>query len=76
MFAYAAERPVPFPGHAVTGSNRASIQATCVSSESYISFAIYFSRDRVENTPTGYRKLLRFVNDFVPKETKKFNCTT
>lgn len=40
-----------------------------------MSFAVYFSGDRVEDTPLGYKKLLRFINDFVPRETDKFGCT-
>ncbi|MFB8177730.1 hypothetical protein ACFC8N_17040 [Streptomyces sp. NPDC055966] len=74
-FEYAAERSVPFPGHAAIGSNGATVRATCTSRTAYMTFGVYFFGDRVENTPTGYKKLQRFVNDFVPRETKKFHCT-
>lgn len=75
-YKYAVERPVSFPGRAVIGSDRALVQATCASPKSYISFNVSFSGDRVEDSAIGFEKLLRFVNDFVPQETKKFNCTT
>lgn len=72
---YAAERAVSFPGHAAIGSDGAVVRATCTSGNAYMVFGVYFFGDRVENTPTGYKKLQRFVNDFVPRETKKFHCT-
>lgn len=74
-FKYAAERAVSFPGHAAIGSNRAVVQANCTSRNAYMSFGVYFFGDRVENTPTGYKKLQRFVEALVPRETKKFGCT-
>ncbi|MEU4931072.1 hypothetical protein AB0G54_31985 [Streptomyces yokosukanensis] len=74
-YKYAVERAVSFPGHAVIGSDHAVVQATCTSRTAYMSFAVYFFGDRVENTTTGYKKLQRFVNEFVPRETKKFHCT-
>ncbi|MER6027920.1 hypothetical protein [Streptomyces sp. NPDC001851] len=74
-FKNAAERAVSFPGHAAIGSNGATVLATCTSRTAYMTFGIDFFGDRVENTPTGYKKLQRFVNDFVPRETKKFHCT-
>ncbi|WP_250404696.1 hypothetical protein [Streptomyces cellostaticus] len=74
-YKYAAERAVSFPGRAAIGSNGAVVQATCTSRAAYMSFGVDFFGDRVENTPTGYRKLQRFVNDFVPRATKKFHCT-
>ncbi|MFF8995857.1 hypothetical protein ACF09H_39205 [Streptomyces sp. NPDC014983] len=74
-FKYAAGRDVSFPGHAVIGSNGAVVQATCASRAGYVSFDVDFSGARVENSPGGYRKLQRFLNDFVPRETKKFDCT-
>jgi hypothetical protein len=74
-YKYAAERAVSFPGHATIGSDRAVVQATCTSRTAYMSFAVYFWGDRVDKTPDGYKKLQRFVNDFVPKQTEKFGCT-
>ncbi|MGW4319486.1 hypothetical protein ACWEMW_09855 [Streptomyces sp. NPDC004684] len=71
----AAERAVSFPGQAAIGSNGATVQATCTTRTAYMTFGVYFFGDRVENTPTGYKKLQRFLDDFVPKETKKFGCT-
>jgi hypothetical protein len=40
-----------------------------------MTFDLSFSGDRVEDTSTGYKKLQRFINDFVPRETAKFGCT-
>ncbi|MEV6838642.1 hypothetical protein AB0N17_29710 [Streptomyces sp. NPDC051133] len=74
-YKYAAERAVSFPGHAAIGSNGAVVRATCTSRTAYMSFGVDFFGDRVENTPTGYKKLQSFVNEFVPRETKKFHCT-
>ncbi|OIK25889.1 hypothetical protein [Streptomyces malaysiense] len=74
-YKYAAERPVSFPGRAAIGSNGASVRALCTSPDTYMTFGIYFFGDRVENTPNGYKKLRPFIDDFVPKETKKFGCT-
>ncbi|MFJ7944357.1 hypothetical protein ACIQ6K_12025 [Streptomyces sp. NPDC096354] len=71
----AAKRKVSFPGDAVIGSDHAVVQATCNAAASYLSFDIYFAGERVEDTPEGYRKLQRFVEDFVPNETKKWGCT-
>ncbi|WP_371645623.1 hypothetical protein [Streptomyces mirabilis] len=74
-YKHAAQRPVSFPGYASIGSDHAIIQAKCNTHTAYMSFAVYFSGDRVEDTPLGYKKLLRFINDFVPRETDKFGCT-
>ncbi|MBJ7002726.1 hypothetical protein ACFYOR_34420 [Streptomyces griseofuscus] len=74
-YKYAAQRKVAFPGHASIGSDRAVVEATCNTRTAYVSVVVDFWGDRVEDTPTGYKKLLRFVNDFVPRETKKFGCT-
>ncbi|WP_225835958.1 hypothetical protein [Streptomyces sp. NK08204] len=74
-YKYAAERPVSFPGHASIGSDHAVVQASCTSRTAYMSFAVYLFGDRVENTPTGYKKLQRFIDALVPRETKKFGCT-
>lgn len=73
---YAEERPVSFPGHAVIGPDRAEVRAYCTSPTSYMGFEIDLLGEKVEDTPTGYKKLLRFVNDFVPNATKKFGCTS
>ncbi|MFI2204117.1 hypothetical protein ACH47Z_25700 [Streptomyces sp. NPDC020192] len=72
---YAAERAVSFPGHAAIGSDGAVVQANCTSRNAYMVFGVDFFGDRVENTPTGYKKLQRFIDAFVPGETKKFGCT-
>ncbi|MFJ5034492.1 hypothetical protein ACIQB5_42060 [Streptomyces sp. NPDC088560] len=74
-YKYAAQRKVAFPGHASIGSDRAVVEATCNTKTAYVSVVVDFWGDRVENTPTGYKKLQRFVNDFVPRETKKLDCT-
>ncbi|KOV62411.1 hypothetical protein ADK64_24035 [Streptomyces sp. MMG1121] len=74
-YKFAAERAVSFPGHAAIGSDGAVVQANCTSRNAYMMFGVYFFGDRVENTPTGYKKLQRFVDALVPKETKKFGCT-
>ncbi|MER7001275.1 hypothetical protein [Streptomyces sp. NPDC000410] len=71
----AAKREVAFPGDAVIGSDYAVLQAKCDSSPSYMSFVFYFRGDRVEDTPEGYEKLQRFINEFVPPATKRFGCT-
>ena len=72
---YAAERPVSFPDYAIVGSNGAQTRTTCTSGKTSMTVEIDFLGDRVENTPTGYKKLLRFVDEFVPQVTKKFGCT-
>ncbi|MFF0969854.1 hypothetical protein ACWDQO_26855 [Streptomyces sp. NPDC003703] len=74
-YRYAAERDVSFPGTAVIGSDRAVIEALCTKRSAYMSFAVYLYGDRVENTTTGYKKLQRFLDDFVPQVTKRFECT-
>lgn len=74
-YKYAAQRKVAFAGHASIGSDHAVVQATCTTRTAYMSFEADFWGDRVENTPTGYKKLQRFLEDLVPKETKKFGCT-
>lgn len=74
-YKHAAEREVSFPGHASIGSDQAIAQATCSTRTAYMTFDLSFSGDRVEDTSTGYKKLQRFINDFVPRETAKFGCT-
>ena len=74
-YKYAAKREVSFPGYASIGSGNAIVEATCSTRTGYMSFDIYFRGDRVEETSNGYKKLLQFVNDFVPGATKKFDCT-
>ncbi|MYW15447.1 hypothetical protein [Streptomyces sp. SID161] len=74
-YSYAAERAVSFPGQAAIGSDGGTVRATCTSRTAYMTFGIYFFGDRVENSPTGYKKLQRFIDDFVPKQTRKFGCT-
>ncbi|MFE5375481.1 hypothetical protein [Streptomyces mirabilis] len=74
-YKHAARREVSFPGYASIGSSHAIVQATCNTRTAYMSFVVDFSGDRVENTSTGYKKLQRFIDDFVPQETKKFDCT-
>lgn len=70
----AAKRDVSFAGYASIGSENAIVRATCNKRNAYMSFDIYFRGDRVDGTPSGYKKLLNFVNDFVPQEAKKFDC--
>ncbi|MFI1534390.1 hypothetical protein [Streptomyces anandii] len=75
QYKHMAQRKVTFAGHAAIGSDHAIVEATCTARAGYLSVSLDFSGDRVENTPTGYKKLQRFLDDFVPKETKKFGCT-
>jgi hypothetical protein len=70
-----AERPVSFLGHADITGDSAVVRADCVSPDKYMTFVISASGERVDRSPTGYRKLQRFVDDFVPKVTEKFGCT-
>ncbi|MFI2432036.1 hypothetical protein [Streptomyces sp. NPDC018693] len=72
----AAKRKVSFAGGAVIGSDRGVVQATCDSTSTYMSFAIDFRGDRVEDSAQGYKKLQRFIDDFVPRQTKRYECTT
>lgn len=72
---HAEKRPVSFPGLAIVGPDGAEVQAYCTSATSYMSFEIDFMGERVEETPTGYKKLMPLVNAFVPQATKKFDCT-
>ncbi|MGW4561401.1 hypothetical protein ACWEN3_02995 [Streptomyces sp. NPDC004561] len=74
-YKYAAQRKVAFPGHASIGSDHAVVEATCNTRTAYVSVVVDFWGNRVEDTPAGYKKLLRFVNDFIPRETKKLDCT-
>ncbi|MFE3634339.1 hypothetical protein [Streptomyces sp. NPDC059168] len=74
-YKHAAKREVSFPGHASIGSENAIVQATCDKRTAYMTFDMYLRGDRVDDTPKGYKKLQSFVNDFVPRETKKFGCT-
>ncbi|MFI9242380.1 hypothetical protein ACIGXF_07285 [Streptomyces sp. NPDC053086] len=74
-YRHAAQRKVAFPGHASIGSDRAVVEAACDTGTGYMSFVVDFWGDRVEDTPEGYRKLQRFVDVFVPEQTKKFGCT-
>lgn len=74
-YKYGAQRKVAFPGHASIGSDRAVVEATCKTRTAYVSVVVDFWGDRVEDTPSGYKKLLRFVNDFVPRQTKNLHCT-
>ncbi|WP_190181488.1 hypothetical protein [Streptomyces naganishii] len=76
QYKHVAQRKVAFPGHAAIGSDHAIVEATCSKNTGYLTVSLYFFGDRVDDTPTGYKKLLRFVDDFVPKQTKKFGCTT
>ncbi|MER6067563.1 hypothetical protein ABT187_01645 [Streptomyces sp. NPDC001817] len=75
QYKYVAQRKVAFAGHAAIGSDHAMVEATCSTHTGYLSVSLSLSGDRVEDTPTGYKKLQRFIDDFVPKETKKFDCT-
>ncbi|MEU6216777.1 hypothetical protein ABZ845_04545 [Streptomyces sp. NPDC047022] len=75
QYKYVAQRKVSFPGYAAIGSEEAIVQATCNTRTAYMSVTIYFRGSRVEESPAGYKKLLRFVDDFVPGVTKKFDCT-
>ena len=71
----AKKRGVSFMGDAVIGSDHAVVQAKCDSPKAYMSFVFHFRGDRVEDAPGGFRKLQRFIDDFVPAETKRFKCT-
>ncbi|MFF9407351.1 hypothetical protein ACF1B0_17770 [Streptomyces anandii] len=75
QYKYMAQRKVVFAGHAAIGSDHAIVEATCSTRTGYLSVSLDFSGGRVENTQTGYQPLQRFLDDFVPKETKKFGCT-
>ncbi|MBO1334126.1 hypothetical protein [Streptomyces sp. VRA16 Mangrove soil] len=71
----AATRDMPFPGAGVIGSDRAIVEAHCDKGSSYMDFNIRLSGEGIDESPKGYKKLQRFVNDFVPAQTKKFGCT-
>ncbi|WP_432584611.1 hypothetical protein ABVG11_00815 [Streptomyces sp. HD1123-B1] len=73
----AAKREVSFPGYASFGSSIAIVRAKCdsASASRYVSVVLDFYGERVDESPTGYKKLLRFVNDLVPGLTKNFHCT-
>jgi len=74
-YKHAAKRDVAFPGEAVIGADGAVVHAMCDKQSAYMSFVFYFRGDRVDNTPNGYRKLQRFIEDFVPLETSRYRCT-
>ncbi|MFF1835327.1 hypothetical protein ACFVXE_14120 [Streptomyces sp. NPDC058231] len=74
-YKHAAKRDVSFPGGAVIGSDQAVVQANCDSPSAYMSFTFFFRGARVEESAGGYKKLQHFIDDFVPRETKKFDCT-
>ncbi|MFD3474519.1 hypothetical protein [Streptomyces sp. NPDC058695] len=71
----AAARNVSFPGQAVIGSNGAEVSAKCGDPTPYLTFNVQFAGDRVEDSSSGYKKLQRFLDDFVPAVTKKVECT-
>ncbi|MFG3366008.1 hypothetical protein ACIPWY_18045 [Streptomyces sp. NPDC090032] len=74
-FSQAAGRNMNFPGTAVIGSDGALVSADCGTPSSYLTFSISFHGDRVEHSGTGYKKLQRFLDEFVPAVTKKVECT-
>ncbi|MBX9398533.1 hypothetical protein K4749_34375 [Streptomyces sp. TRM72054] len=73
-YKHAAKRDVSFQGDAVIGSDHAVVHVDCNSESAYMSFVFYFRGDRVEDTREGYKKLQRFVDDFVPRQTDRYDC--
>ncbi|MGW6397459.1 hypothetical protein [Streptomyces sp. NPDC055134] len=73
-FSQGARRSIDFPGTAVVGSDGALVSAECGTPSSYLTFNVSFHGDRVEDSGSGYKKLQRFLDDFVPAVTKKVGC--
>lgn len=71
----AAKRGLAFPGEGIVGSKAAIIVAKCNTPTAYMDVTVDFNGSRVEDSPEGYKKLQRFIEDFVPRETKKYGCT-
>ncbi|WP_188273900.1 hypothetical protein [Streptomyces sp. CBMA152] len=69
------KRQLLFPGEGVIGSRSASIEAKCTSAAAYVDVTVHFNGSRVDDSPEGYKKLQRFIEDFVPSATKKYGCT-
>ncbi|WP_329572492.1 hypothetical protein [Streptomyces sp. NBC_01361] len=40
-----------------------------------MTFNVQFAGDRVADSSSGYKKLQRFLDDFVPAVTEKVECT-
>ncbi|MGW1870477.1 hypothetical protein ACWCPS_33645 [Streptomyces mauvecolor] len=57
------------------GSGGGVGQATCDASNSYLKVVVRLSPSRVDDISDGYNKLLPFIEDFVPSETRKYGCT-
>lgn len=72
-YPYAVRRPIDFPGYAIVGSDHADAWAICDSS-SHLHVDVFFSGDRVDTSSTGYKRLLRLVDNVVPELTKRL-CT-
>ncbi|NGO73857.1 hypothetical protein [Streptomyces boncukensis] len=73
---HAARRKVSFPGTAMIAPGNATIRAKCDSTSEYMQFVLDLNGERVNDSPTGYKKLQKFANDFVPNATKKYGCTS
>ncbi|MFI9777626.1 hypothetical protein ACIHCV_23430 [Streptomyces sp. NPDC051956] len=71
----AATRKVSFPGEAIIGSNGAEVSAKCIDPTPYLTFDVQFAGERVEDSSSGYKKLQRFLDDFVPAVTEHLECT-
>ncbi|NGO73351.1 hypothetical protein [Streptomyces boncukensis] len=76
MYDHGATRSVSFSGTAMIAPEKAIIRAKCDSASEHMQFVLRLNGDRVDESPTGYKKLQRFANDFVPNVTKKYGCTS
>lgn len=70
------ERDVSFSGAMKTGGDDALVRADCDKPDAYMTFDISISGNHLDELPSGYKKMQRFVDDLVPKETKKYHCTS
>ncbi|MFG2721380.1 hypothetical protein ACGFW5_24240 [Streptomyces sp. NPDC048416] len=74
-FKHGADRAVSFGGEAYLGSDGGIIRATCDAPNSYVEVIVRLGRGQILDTSEGYEKMQPFVEEFVPKEAKKYDCT-
>ncbi|MFC0599531.1 hypothetical protein [Streptomyces palmae] len=74
-FENAAMRKPPLPGKAAVGSNGGVVWVKCDEPGALFTLSMYFGGDEVEDSPEGYKKLQRFLDEFTPKVAKKYGCT-
>ncbi|MFE9412557.1 hypothetical protein ACFYN0_27750 [Streptomyces sp. NPDC006704] len=74
-YKYGADRAINFRGEEFLGSDGGVINVICDDAKSYLNVVVRLSRSRMDDTPDGYKKLLPFVEDFVPSEGRKYRCT-